>query len=361
MVMMRRRSNTGSRDIKYELETLLRSFVERIPFFKLVTLRRELSAAKDGLGRPDWYLDVLVRGESWTIYCETAKSGQPRELRVAMLQLRHALSLLPDEARAYGIVLAPYISKESAEFFKGEAIGYADLAGNAWMSFDQVFIDTRVAGNPLSVKREARSVFSPKATRVLTHLLQRPLRAWKVKELSEAAGVSYGHISAVRQKLLEREWATEDAKGLIVTKSDAVLDAWAQQDNWGKRTEVREYVLADQEGGNLSEGLSQILAGGRYAFTRDWGAAIRKGETPVGLATAYVDEFPADGFALRRVDGGGQVRLVVPKDEGVFHCSRDFGGTPIVCDLQLYLDLLGAGEIGAERAAALRKQCLPKV
>jgi hypothetical protein len=81
-----------------------------------------------------------------------------------------------------------------------EGLGYADFVGNARLSFDRIFIETRVAGNSLSVKREAKSVFSPNATRVQRVLLQGPLRAWKVKYLAAAADVSLAHVSAVRRR-----------------------------------------------------------------------------------------------------------------------------------------------------------------
>ena len=34
-----------------------------------------------------------------------------------------------------------------------------------------------------------------------------PMRAWKVTELRDAAGVSLGQVSAVRKLLLHQEWA----------------------------------------------------------------------------------------------------------------------------------------------------------
>jgi len=122
-------------------------------------------------------------------------------------------------------------------------MGYADLAGNARLSFDQVFIETRGADNPFREKRETRSLFAPRATRVLRILLQGPLRPWKVTELSESARVSLGWVSAVRQQLLAREWAAGASGGLRVTKPGAVLDAWAKADDWEKRTRVQEYSL----------------------------------------------------------------------------------------------------------------------
>ncbi len=78
---------------------------------------------------------------------------------------------------SYGLVLAPFISHESARICTEAGVGYADFVGNARLSFDRIFIETRTEETPPVVKREARSVFSPKAARVLRVLLQGPLRA----------------------------------------------------------------------------------------------------------------------------------------------------------------------------------------
>src|SRR5262249_14247475 len=120
---------------------------------------------------------------------------------------------------------------------------HADLSGNARLAFGQVYIETRSPENPFRQKREVRSIFAPKAARVLRFLLQGPLRGWKVNELAKAAQVSLGWLSAVRQQLLAREWGTEEPAGFRVTKPQAVLAAWEKVDEWQRRTTTRQYSL----------------------------------------------------------------------------------------------------------------------
>ena len=150
---------------------------------------------------------MTAGNRKWTLVVEERRLGQPREVRTAVLQLESYLKQLPKDVPHYGLLLAPFVSEESAKICTEAGIGYADLAGNAQLSFDQVFIETRGADNPFREKRETRSLFAPRATRVLRVLLQGPLRPWKVTELSESARVSLGWVSAVRQQLLAREWA----------------------------------------------------------------------------------------------------------------------------------------------------------
>lgn len=332
-------------------------FIAEVPFLNLDSLERE---ARFGTGRLDWLGKLRAGNDSWTLIAEGKRNGQPREVRSAVLQVKDHLSRLPRDQPSYGLVIAPYISEQSAQICKEAGVGYVDFAGNAFLTFDRVFIERRVPGNPLSVKREARSVFSPKATRVIRQLLQGPLRPWKVKELAAAAQVSVGHVSAVRKKLLQREWAVEAENGLIASKPNALLDAWAEADDWGKRTEIREYSLLQNPSPEVASELVNVFDGKKYAFTQWAGSFLRQPYALPVVTTVYVEEFPDEGalknqLGARRVDDGGRLRLVRPDDDGVFQSLQEIQGRKVVSDVQLYLDVIGAGLRGDEAAAELRK------
>jgi hypothetical protein len=191
-------------------------------------------------------------------------------------------------------------------------------------------------------------------------LLQGPLRAWKVKELAAAANVSLGHVSAVRQQLLEQEWAEEESGGLRITKPNAVLDAWAAADRWEDRTTVREYSLLISEPLEIATRVHELLGSVPHAFSQWFAAGLRHPHTTVPLTTVYVAEFPGEsqlqtGFLARRVDSAGRLRLVQPSDAGVLNSLQLIHGLPLVSDVQLYLDLIRAGLRGDEAAAELRR------
>jgi len=149
--------------------------------------------------------------------------------------------------RKYAIVLAPFVSERSADVCREAGVGFLDLAGNCSMSFDRVFIETRAAENPFRMRRELRSVLSPKALRVLRVMLTGRIRPWKVTELAETASVSVGQVSNVRRLLLDREWATARPAGLELTKPAEVLQTWQKQ-RPPERGRVNEFFTLDRQG-----------------------------------------------------------------------------------------------------------------
>jgi hypothetical protein len=355
-----------NRDLELQFQGLLHGLIEGVPFLKIESLKSDSPISQEweeGSGSILIRADFLVKVQAergWTLVVGVLRVGQPREVRTGALQVKHLLSLLPSETRGYGVLLAPFISKESACLCAEAGVGYADLAGNARLSFDQVFIEIRVAENPFREQRLVKSIFTPKAARVLRVLLQGPLRAWKVKELADVAQVSFGHVSAVRKHLLANEWAVEESAGLRVNKPDKILSAWAAADRFEDRTTIREYSLLVSDPAELAQQVHVFLGTKRHAFTQWFAAELRHPYTTAPLTTVYVNEFPdetslTETLLARRVDSGGRLRLILPKDEGVLNPLQTVRGLPLVSDVQLYLDLCQAGLRGTEAAEELRK------
>lgn len=351
-------------DLPPRFEALLVDLMRRMDFIQKIDFQRNtvvLPAGHDkSTLRPDWLVRLQSGKQTWTLVIEGKRNGQPREVRNAVLQLKHYLQHFSGEGACYGVLLAPFISEESARICAEAGIGYADLAGNTRLAFDHIYIETRSPGNPFRETRETRSLFAPRATRLLRVLLQGPLRPWKVVDLAKTAQVSLGWASTVRQQLLAREWAAEETGGLRITKPDTLLDAWARADAWGKRTKTQEYSVLVSEPVALAEKLQDALHDEPPVFTQWFAGWLRHPYTIPVVVTAYVKRLPDEsviGGKLmgRRVPDGGGLRLAVPKDEGVFHATQTVRGFRLASDVQIYLDLLQAGLRGEEQARELRQ------
>ena len=170
-----------------------------IPFIKIKSLNKESKVRDVGV-------DALIRvkvgqGKPKLLVLEIKNNGQPRIIREAVNQLFRYQS---KRSGSYGIVAAPYISPISAGICKQEGMGYMDLAGNCRISFDNVYINREGIGNPFAVKRDLRSLYSPRAARVLRALLNDPKQHWKVEPLSQEAAVSIGQVANVKKLLKNR-------------------------------------------------------------------------------------------------------------------------------------------------------------
>jgi hypothetical protein len=146
------------------------------------------------------------------VVCELKSLAQPRLVRHFRQQ-------------AIPRFLAPYLSPAVRRLCNDEHVGFLDLKGNARIAFDGVYIGREVASRPAAAHRELRSLFKLRAAQVLRVLLRGPGWAWRVTEPAGEAKVRFGHVSNVRNALIDREWAKAGADGLILSEPDALLDA----------------------------------------------------------------------------------------------------------------------------------------
>ena len=141
-----------------------------------------------------------------------------------------------------------------------------------------------------------------------------------------------------------------------LTDFDRLLDAWVRADDFKSRVERVEYSVLASDPMAIVKSLQETLAGEVFALTQWIGAWLRKPYTTPPVVSVYVPAEVVSRFELgRRVEGGGNLWLLVPKDRGVFQGQRAVSGLPVVSDSQIYLDLVASGLRGPEAAEALRE------
>ena len=172
-------------DIKNRSAIAIKVFLAEVSFIQVKQVRQNV---RQGNTEVDFLIDLQMQdGQSRQIVVEVKTNGQPRLARDAVNQLFRCRSEFPG---AYGMLMAPYISPVSAEICRKDGIGYLDLAGNCRLSFEQVFIRREGIRNPFAEKRDLRSLYAPKSTRVLRVLLMRRSEWWKTQALADEAAVS---------------------------------------------------------------------------------------------------------------------------------------------------------------------------
>jgi Transcriptional regulator, AbiEi antitoxin, Type IV TA system len=342
-------------EISDKAEKALRTCLERVPFLKIDAILREPAAADV---TPDFLVKLTFPGGKQHLLVEVKSSGQPRIARQAINQLLRYLEKYP---ASYGVFVAPYISPQAADICVQDGIGYMDLAGNCYLCFGQVYIRQEGKPNSFATKRDLRSLYSPKATRVLRVLLTNGQKAWKLQELAKEAGVSLGQASNVKKLLSDREWIRTDPDGFILDKPEALLEEWAENYTY-RKNQVRDFYslksLTD-----IEADLANICRakGVNYALTGFSGAARFAPTVRYQRVTAYVEDMTEDLISLvnlKEVSSGANVSLLTPYDAGVFYGAREFEDIRIASPIQIYLDLLGVRGRGEEAASALLEKVI---
>lgn len=347
-----------SEDVEHAAGRLAAVFRE-VPFLAQAGIRR--TNAPRG-SAADFILSVRSPKFERRLVCEVKPSGQPRVAREACRALREEVRA---DRRDYPVFIAPYIAPAAADICREYQVGYFDLAGNCRLAFDHLYIRREGFPNPSVQRRGLRSLFSPKAERVLRVLVAGGKRYWRMQQLAAEAGVSLGQAAQVKKLLVDREWIETGARGLRLRPlEDGVLPMLAE---WreayrGERNTAHEcYSLKP-----LPEMERELANAGRrmkagLAFTGFSGAARFAPAVRYQRVTAYILVNPrtlAKRLGLKAVASGANVTLVEPYDEGVLYGAAERDGAPVVSPVQLYLDLSRTKGRGEEAAAAILEQVI---
>ncbi len=306
-----------------------------------------------------WDLLARVRwlGRSYALVAVIRRQLHPQTARLAISELRAQVSAGLD---AYPLLIAPFVSPATAAVCTAEQVGYADLAGNCRLAFGGIYIERRGQPNPARRRDELKSLFTPRAERVVRTLLAHPRRGWKLVDVASEAGVSLGHAHNVKRVLLQQELVDEAQDGLRLVQPAALLESWAAADR------PPDQVVGAFSMDDLAEVEQRLSREGRepgrtYALT-EFAAAIRY--APM-VRHAWVSAYIAppiepwlEAVAARPVGSGANLRLILPRDEGVFYDVRDCDGVQVVTPVQAYVDLVRTGGRGEEAAAALRQKVI---
>lgn len=333
----------------------LKDILEEVPFVRLRGLKREIQARA---GKVDLTVDIEVGREQWRLLIEVKGSGEPRIIRGLAQQLR---ALLSDERKAYGVVAAPYISSRAAEVCKEQGMGFVDLSGNCRLVFGGVFIERQGFPNPKLERRPLRTLFAPKASRVLRVLLKAPKASWQVQALAREAQVSLGLAFKVKQRLLDLEYAREEDKGVRLVRPEELVRQWGANYSYRKSESLDCYGPGDPP--ELERALADYCRRHeiQYALALFSGAARVAPFARYARGFAYVVGDPeglAKTLGWKPVPSGANFTILIPFDRRLLYGAREVNGDMVVSDLQLYLDLIGYKGRGEEAATFILEQKL---
>jgi hypothetical protein len=338
----------------------LRQLLEEVPIVKVESIEYEVAS-------PEWEPDVIARvladGRRHMLVCEFKSNGQPRYARTALLQLRDYVDRRVPAASP--VFMAPFISPAVRRLCAEKNVNYLDLTGNARITFGGVFIERVLAETPVAEQRELKSIFRPKSAQVLRVMLREPGRAWRVTELAETSGVSLGHVSNVRNNLINREWAIAANDGLVLSQPDALLNEWRDAYRAPMGECMRFYTSL--HGRALEDAARSVLGThggpGQAAFASfsaaQWLAPYGRTGTHYFFADRYGLQKLQSVLKLSSAAKGENVIVFLPKDAGLFtDVVEPAPGAVCTSPIQTYLDLSIAGERGVEAAEHLRQERL---
>ncbi len=291
---------------------------------------------------------------------EVRRSTEPRFLRSGISYLKEIKENYPE---LNPLLVGPFIGPRARELCRNENISYIDTIGNIGIFLKEGFIIKESDKSIRREKKELKSLFSPKASRVIRIILENTSQCWHYKELSATSKVSLGQTYNVVKKLIDEEYVEKTKKGIKVSKPSELLERWSSIYKITEINKIESFYLGENIYGKIIERVADIAEKGKftYAFTLFAGSnfIIPYVRTPhVHLyLLGNIEEF-AKKSNIKPVTSGGNLHLILPYDEGVFNPIQTIEGVRIVGKIQLYLDLSNYPARGKEQAEVLKEKII---
>ena len=303
-------------------------------------------------GKDQIVVSVMMGRTTRDLLVTVRTQGEPRIAMQAIMQMRMA-----EKKDIYPVFAAGFVTGSTRRLCKEQNVGYMDLVGNVYLRFDSVFVDRSGAD---TFKREFRGVkqlLAPKATRVIRALLSSD-GPKTISSLATECGMSPAGVYWVMRLLLDKGFIERDEKKrIILVKSEELLGTWSGGWNMQKNSVFR-YFSFERTPEDIIKKLAEFGKKNklRYGLTLMAGSSLVAPFVRYEDVWAYVEdaEVWAKGLDLKPVDGGANVILVKPYDEGVFTGLQDINGLSVVSNIQLYVDLYNYPARGRQQAEFLK-------
>jgi hypothetical protein len=343
---------TGENVLLAQAEQALRTCLADVPF--CVIGDAEMRPVVAGV---ELEMGVTIGKTRRRLLIEVKNSGQPRFARDAGAA---RLSRRNSSAATYPIFAAPFITPETGRQLAARGIGYVDFAGNCRLCFDTVYVRREGLSNRFTEKRDLRTLYSPRAERVLRVLLDAPGRRWKVQELASAAEVSLGLVSNVKRLLEDRDWVDAGAEGLMLARPRELIDEWRGAHRI-ERSRRHDYFTLDPIAA-IEKRTAAVCkeASSRYALAAFSAAARYAPAVRYQRVFAYVQnaDAVAKPLSVKPVESGANLTLLEPYDDGVYQGTREMDGILLTSPTQTFLDLAGIKGRGEEAADVILRDVL---
>jgi hypothetical protein len=269
------------------------------------------------------------------------------------------------------LLVLPKLSPVVRSRLRHRRINHADLSGVLYLYAPgiRINVDGDAESQVAALNRHPREInpFSKKASLVLRVLLAAPKEPMRVSELAARAQVAAGWASEVSDALVQRGYAKSSAEGVRLADPVSALRDWSAAYNW-KKNPRRHFVVPfdyDEIAGRVMKAFSAHAV--EWALTLLAGAQRRVGHVRYSAMMhvyARSEHSAAIGHALKdlyaeETTGEGGLAVLEPYyGRAALFGAEIVKGSPVVSDVQLFLDLAHFPVRGPEAAEVLVRRRL---
>ena len=240
------------------------------------------------------------------------------------------------------ILIAEYISKKATEELKERGINYIDIAGNAFIKYNDLVVYIEGQKKTKKEKTNQSRAFQEAGLKILFYLLYKPEHLQdSYRKIAEKADVSIGSVSNVMAELEELNFLLKTNDKRVLKNTNELLERWIVEFNAVLRPRIvrKRMRFVDPDGQRNWKQLDTQSNDGVILWGGEPGGALLTNNLRPEQFVIFTD-LELSGLAK-------QFRLV-PGENGEIEVlqkfwKNDLGNNKVAPALLIYADLINSG------------------
>lgn len=282
--------------------------------------------------------DALLRIKNEQFIVEAKSAVRTSNQGLVMSQLEE----MKQNSNRPIILIAEYISKKATEELKERGFNYIDIAGNAFIKFNDLVVFIEGQKKAKKEKTNQSRAFQEAGLKILFHLLYKPEHLQdSYRKIAEKADVSIGSVSNVMGELEELNFLLKTNDKRVLKNTNELLERWIVEFNAVLRPRIvrKRMRFVDPDGQRNWQQLNTQSDDGVILWGGEPGGALLTNNLRPEQFVIFTD--------LELSDLAKQFRLV-PAENGEIEVlqkfwKNDLGNDKIAPALLIYADLINSG------------------
>lgn len=165
--------------------------------------------------------DVVLQIRNETFYCIAKKNAKNANYGIIKSALKDI-----DLSRS-NIVIADYLTKNTADELKQNGINYLDASGNTFIKAQNLFVYVEGRKAKINKKTNQTRAFQEAGLKLLLLLISNPeTLQLSYRELAERTGIALGSVSNIFKELEESHYLLKTKNKKVLKNQDEIIERW---------------------------------------------------------------------------------------------------------------------------------------
>lgn len=165
--------------------------------------------------------DVVLQINNETLFCIAKKNAKNANYGIIMSSFKNL------NTSKNNVIIADYLTKNTAEELKQNGVNYLDASGNAFIKTKDLFIYIEGRKSKIKKKTNQTRAFQEAGLKLILLLISNPeTLQYSYRELAEKTGIALGSVSNIFKELEDNHYLLKTKNTRVLKNQEEIIERW---------------------------------------------------------------------------------------------------------------------------------------